>query len=936
MPHEVPHRVNHLFLGVALEQNGRPSGGAATAASGWLPRQLGTRLLRSARNGSPGGLTFVGEPGIGKSALLAELSSGLDDAFVLRAAGSESERALPLALLNQLLYPVRRSFDGMHDHHRHVLFATIERGEPATPTVVGLALLDLLNVLSDKHALTVVVLDDVQWADEFSADVLQFAIRRLSGERVAVLLAARSGEPPRFTDVPTVELDGVDEEVARELLAAGGDIDMAVARKARLACGANPFVMQQLGATLTASQRCGAEPLPDVVPMGPALTELLQRRISGLDSAARTALVVLAAAGSGGERSVTSAWTSLGLSPADLVGSERAGVVRSGAGGYEFTHPLMQSAVLDAVASSEVRTAHRTLAEAQPSANVERRAHHLDLAADGPDEEAALALEVAARRTAKRGARELAAISWERSARRSVSPEECSRRLGESARAWWGAHRPDLGIPLGSEALTAMPQGPERAAVVHAMGEMVGFWTDTRTGAQMLIDEAVTIAERWPANAATMMAQAANLHALAGDLHRGVALGAQAESMAHNADAATQLGCRVMRTHLRLIHGEAADIGEELVELAWLGTLVGPDAPEDLVSLGRLIVFDLMTLGRWDQADDLATRVIAQARSAGLRGVESFVHGLRGEVAWRRGRWIEARAEAVFEVHFNEANLGATGSFAHATLARVEAVTGRLEASRRHASVVVDLGARLGMGVLESWGRHARGLAALAAGDADAAASDLQWIWELCQQGEIGEPGPLWWHGDLFEALWRADNFRDARRLADDLGRQASATGSDWAAAIHERARGVLDSNPQALLDSACRLETIGAPFESARSHALLGEIGPPSAFLAEVSGAHRTFSSLGARPWTERTALMVGDTTTSTPGPLDLLTRAESRVAAAVSRGLTNRDAADSLFISPRTVDAHLQHIYRKLGVSSRTELAALLNGAAPPNARR
>ena len=121
----------------------------------------------------------------------------------------------------------------------------------------------------------------------------------------------------------------------------------------------------------------------------------------------------------------------------------------------------------------------------------------------------------------------------------------------------------------------------------------------------------------------------------------------EAESMAHNADAATQLGCRVMHTHLRLIHGEAADIEEELAELAWLGTLVGPDAPEELVSLGRLIVFDLMTLGRWDQADDLATRIIAQARSAGLRGVESFVHGLRGEVAWRRGRWIEARGRSV-------------------------------------------------------------------------------------------------------------------------------------------------------------------------------------------------------------------------------------------------------------------------------------------------
>jgi DNA-binding CsgD family transcriptional regulator len=432
-----------------------------------------------------------------------------------------------------------------------------------------------------------------------------------------------------------------------------------------------------------------------------------------------------------------------------------------------------------------------------------------------------------------------------------------------------------------------------------------------------------------------MVSQAANLHALAGDLRRGIGYCAQAGLMAERADTATQLGCRAMNTHLRLIHGDALDLDNELAELVWLGTLVGPDAPEELVSLGRLIVFDLMALGRWDQADDLATRVIAQARSAGLRGVESFVHGLRGEVAWRRGRWIEARAEALFEVHFNETNLGATGSFAHATLARVEAATGRFEASVRHAGVVIDLGARLGMGVLESWGRHARGLARLSGGDAEAAALDLAWIWELCQQGEIGESGPLWWHGDLFESLWRAGHDADAGRLADYLAQRAAATGGEWVAAIERRARGVLDSDPHALLDSAMRLDEIGAPFEAARSRALLGEIAP-SAFVAEVSLAHQTFSSLGARPWVERTELVVGPTSTPTPAPLDLLTKAESRVAAAVSRGLTNRDAADSLFISPRTVDAHLQHIYRKLGVGSRTELALLLNGATAPSRTR
>jgi DNA-binding CsgD family transcriptional regulator len=321
--------------------------------------------------------------------------------------------------------------------------------------------------------------------------------------------------------------------------------------------------------------------------------------------------------------------------------------------------------------------------------------------------------------------------------------------------------------------------------------------------------------------------------------------------------------------------------------------------------------------------------VIAQARALGLRGVETFVHGLRGEVAWRRGRWIEARAEALFEVHFNEDEREVSGgSFAHATLARVEAATGRIAESTRHADLAVDRGARIGMGVLEAWGRHARGLAALAAGEARAAVGDLEWIWDLCQQGEIGEPGPLWWHGDLLEAFWRADRADDGRRLIEYSRQRFDATGSHWAAAMTERGLGLLDRDAGALLRSARRLDAIGAPFEAARSRALMGEVVPLSLCEPEVTAAFDMFAALGARPWAERAAVMLGRRGPSA-GPLDLLTRAEMRVAAAVARGLSNREAADSLFLSPKTVDAHLQRIYPKLGVRSRTELALLIGAS-------
>jgi DNA-binding CsgD family transcriptional regulator len=873
---------------------------------------------------------LIGEPGIGKSTLLAEAYGDLDDALVLRAAGAEQEMELPLAMLIQLLLPVRHLFDLVSDRHRHVLVAAIEDGDPASPVALGLAVLDLIGVLAEREALTVLVLDDAQWCDELSAATLQFAIRRLTNERVATLLAARPGITTLFNDVAKVEVTGVDLGVCRSILSVGGDVTMEVASSARDACGGNPFVLGQLGAILTPQQRAGIEPLPDIMPMGSAFSALLQQRIDALDESTLVALAVLAAAGSADRRSVTDAWAALGVSSIDLLGAERGHLIAPGPDGYQFTHPLMRSAVLSGVEPHLKRTAHRAVADALPASSVERRAHHLDLAADGPDPTVAEALEATAVRAAEQGAHEVAAVAWERAARHSMSPTEMARRLGEAGTSFWRAHRPEHGIPLSQEAVAMIDHGPARAMIVFGLGDMVAFWSDTRAGVQMLVDGAHTVHEEAPALAASMMCQAGNLAALGGDARRGVEYSRLGEGFAERADPITQIGCRALTTHLRLVHGEALDLTTELEELDVLGTLIGPDSPDELVQLGQLIVFDLMTLSRWEAADDLATRVITQAQASGLRGIESFVHGLRGEVAWRRGRWIEARAEALFEVQFHEGREDPGGAFAHATLARVEAAMGLIDDSTRNAGLVVDRGAKLGMGVLESWGLQARGLAALASGDASAAVSDLERIWKICQQGEIGEPGPLWWHGDLIEAFWRADRMMDARRFVEYLRSRALETGSTWAAAMVLRGDGLLGRNAVDLLESAERLDALNAPFEAARSRALIGEVAAPKMFEHVLFDAFDAFVALGAHPWIDRTAVIIGRQPPTVESPLDLLTKAELRVAAAVSRGLSNRDAADNLFLSPKTVDSHLQRIYRKLNVGTRTELAILVSGTS------
>lgn len=203
----------------------------------------------------------------------------------------------------------------------------------------------------------------------------------------------------------------------------------------------------------------------------------------------------------------------------------------------------------------------------------------------------------------------------------------------------------------------------------------------------------------------------------------------------------------------------------------------------------------------------------------------------------------------------------------------------------------------------------------------------LEWIAELCRHGEIHEPGTLWWQGDLLEAQWRCGRIDDAGRLVEQLTIDARRTGSRWAQAIAARGRGLLQRNPAALVESAELLDAAAAPFEAARSRALTGEIAKPEHYRRQLDQALDVFTSLGARPWAQRTTDLIGepagDDDRRSDAVASMLSKAELRVALAVARGLSNRAAADCLCLSPKTIDAHLQQIDRKLGVASRTGLA-------------
>ena len=879
--------------------------------------------LRRVHDGAAAAVVLSGEPGIGKTTLLGEVVRTMPaDVTVVRTLAAEGEHDLPAATLTALLGPLRATTDRLREPHRSVLSSMLETGQSAPTLTLGLALVNLID-LACASGPVLVVLDDAQWVDELSTAVLGFAFRRSLDRPIAVLAATRQPDWPALPDAKVVQLGAIDESAGRSILEGVGPIAVPVSAKLQVSCGGNPLAMQQVARSLTADQCSGADELPDPIPLAGRLADALLARLEGLPEATVTALTVLAAAG-GDSLGVHEALPMLGVDADDLNPAEVADVIVRDDQGVRFGHPLLRSATLSAAGPDRRRRAHRALAAVTD--DLDRRAHHLDRAANGVDADAATALEASARRAGDARAYDVAGRVWERAAARSTTQRDRGRRLVEATHCHWNAGRHERGIEVARAAAEIVEEGPLRAGLLLALGDMTFYQHDAATGVRTVLDEAESVADTDPATSATMLAIGANLVALTGDLARASMLvGRSVDRATASGDAIATLSCRSMAAHIDIIHGQHEPDDTRLRSLVDLVNLIDDHTARELASLGQLVVFDLLSISRWDDAMTLGNKVLVQARRHGLANVEAFVHGLLGEVAWRRGRWIEARAESLIEHDFNEARPVPSGSFGHATLARVDASTGRIDDARRNASVAADHGRRTGIRVMEAWGLHALGLAALADGDHAAAMDALMPIWELCSAGEIGAPGPLWWQGDLVEALWRSGRRDDLIRLTTELDAAAARTRSEWAAAMAARGRGLLADRPDALVESALLLDGLAAPFEAARSRILVAELSAAAEWIEPVVQAAAVFHRLGARPWSDR----VGERIVSTHPDevlVNALSRAELRVALLVGRGHTNREVADELFLSPRTVDSHLQRIYRKLDLRSRTELALLV----------
>jgi DNA-binding CsgD family transcriptional regulator len=898
-------------------------------------RQVLSALVAGARVGAGASLVVSGEAGIGKSSLLVELAASAerDGMTVLRAAGAESERELPFGGLLQLLRPVLDLAATLPPAQASALDAALALGPDAGVGrfAVGAAVLGLLSRAAEDLPLAVVV-DDAHLLDDSSAQALCFAARRLAADRVAIVLAVRTDAPcvVASAGLPELRLTGLDAGQADALVRdAGRHVSDDALTRLLTTTGGNPLALLELSRD---GEVLDALPPGAPVPVPASLARLFARRADRLGPGARDVLLVAAAA-SGDLALVTRACADLGLDVADLDEAQAAELVTLEPGHVRFRHDLVRSGVYAEAAPSRRRAVHAALARALPDGDVDRLAWHLAEATVGPDDEAARALDRAAQAAAARGAHAVAAAASERAAALSERSRDRATRLVAAAEwAWRGGAADTTRRLLDDAGWLALddPLGRRACALAGAVAERTGSVREAR---DLRVAAGTAAAADDPDAAVLLLADALedcqwvfdrqaaeHIAVLVDDLLprvqsvRARCVGGMATGLASVQLGTDGLGRIRASTELAAHDDELlADpdlapwlaigslyLREEGEGRALLPTVVGhlrrradlAGLPSLLARVGR----DEATTDRWDDAVATYTEAIALARETGhLTGLTASLAGL----AWLQARRGDATCRAL-------------------------------------AAEALDLSRAHGLHFFETWSLTALGEAELAAGRPREALVHLRAVQEVLAATQFSDvdvsPAP-----EIVDALLRTGDDDEARTLAIDHAERAEAKGQPWSLARAHRL--LVMTGPDEDVDAEFAAAVVAHartadPFEAARTRLAYGarlrrdrrrvESRPP------LRHALATFDRLGAEPWAQQAAAELAATGETAQrrrvGDAERLTPQELQVARMLAGGRTTREAAAALFLSPKTIEYHLRHVYLKLDVRTRAELAAAL----------
>jgi DNA-binding CsgD family transcriptional regulator len=883
-------------------------------------------------------LVLRGEAGVGKTALLDYAIGSASDMRVVRASGVESEMELAFAALHQLCAPLRDRLEGLPAPQRHALEITFGLSEGLAPDrfFVGLAVLGLLSEAAEERPLLCVI-DDAQWLDRASAQVLAFVARRLLAESVVMLFAVR--EPiPELAALPELVVEGLQDSDARQLLTSvvPGRLDQRVADQLVAEARGNPLALLELPRGLAPAELAGGFGLPDALPLQGRIEDRFLQRLEALPADTRLLLLVAASDPTGDPALTWRAAAGLGLTDATLAPLAGADLIEIEAR-VRFRHPLVRSAVYRAAAPDERRRVRAALAEAtDPRVDPDRRAWHLAEATAGPDESVAGTLERAAARAQARGGLAAAAVFLARAAALTPDPVRRAQRALAAAQTKYEAGALDDALALLATAETGGVDDLHRAHVTLLRAQIAFAVQRGGNAPRLLLDAARELETVDPDRARTTYLEAIEAARFAGPLARGadivdVSKAALAGPGPRRPPRPTDLLLQGMAT--LPIDGHAA--GVPILKAALSAFREESTLPPDesrWISLACRAAWDI-----WDEESwrVLITRELRRARDSGaltatplLLSSLSYLQVLCGELSTSESLLDEIRATTA-----------ATGIPAHLYVEIwVAALRGREpELLALVEDFTADAKAR-GEGFAVAFAGLAAAVMYNGLGRYEKAFTAVREAVDVEPYSELSTPSAL---AELVEAAARGGERYVAERALERLMLTTRPSGSDWALGVEARSRALLsdgDAADRLYQEAIERLRRTRVRVQLARTHLLYGEWLRRERRRFDARDQLRTalelFTSMGVEGFAgraERELLATGERVRKRRiETREQLTAQEIQVARLARDGLSNADIGARLFISQHTVAYHLRKVFTKLGVTSRNQLGRVLPESA------
>ncbi|WP_405060019.1 LuxR C-terminal-related transcriptional regulator [Kribbella sp. NBC_01505] len=886
------------------------------------------QVVTAIRSGQSRALVVHGDAGVGKTALLGYLSHHATDCRVTRVSGVESEMVLSFSGLHQLCVPALHLLDRLPPPQSEALRTVfgLSSGPQPPSFLIGLAVLGLLAEAAETQPLLCIV-DDQQWLDGCSAQILAFVARRLDAESVGLVFAAPAVDA-LLAGVTEFPVRGLTDQDSRRLVddVLSGPIDAKVRDQLIAEAHGNPLALLELPRCLTPAQLAGGFGVPGAG----TVEESFRRRVEAMPAETRRLLLVAAAEPSGNDALVRRAAGRLGIGPEAEAAAADAGLAEF-APRIRFRHPLVRAAVYRSAPAAERREIHRVLAESTDAAtDPDRLAWHRAEAAAGPDALVAAELEHSAGRARARGGFSAEAAFLRRSATLTIDPASRATRALAAAQAQLRTGAYDTAADL-----LAVAEGEQLTELQRAQADLVraqlAFVTNRGNDAPPLMLAAAQRLE--PIDLG--LARATYLDALSAAIFAGrlATPGGDVIDVARAAAAAPQPLARraadlvLDGSALYYRDGYAAGAEQLHQALAGFGSDMSVDEELQLLWMATTTSMRLWDADRWEQ---LSERHLQLARQTGV--LSDLALALTSHAYWTvfAGDLSEAAALTAEVETANEVTGGKLAPYGQLALAAFRGDRARtvalVESTKRDATL---RGEGIGIAFAE-WATAVLGNGLGRYQDAAEAAE------RACEDPRDALSMTLA-PAELVEAAVRIGATDLAQRAGTALGEMAGATGTPWALGAHARAQALLSHGEQAerfYREALAHLGKTKLRVEVARTQLLYGEWLRRERRRTDAREALRTahgmFESMGMTGFAERARRELqaaGGAARKRVVPAQAeLTAQETQIARMARDGLSNPEIATRLFISARTVQYHLRKVFTKLGITSRSQLDRVL----------